>query len=838
MSALSSTLVVTAEPPTPLAQVLAARIWAAPLVPVALAATAGIVADRWYRIPLPVSLAALCLFLAGWLLSRGGLALTYLLAGVAALGAAYHHWHRDIYPANDIGQFATEELRPARLRGVLLEEPVRFRRASSPLRTLPGTEPSFAVLGVTAYGMDTDWLSASGKARLIVAAPLEGLHVGDEVEVAGRLTTPASPANPGERDEAALLRDQRIRAVLIVARTRDAVTVRTPGGQGSIIGWLMALRGWGQRRLAANLPPATSGLAMALLLGEGSTLTGADWEQYKRTGVVHLLVVSGQQLVVLALFVGWVLRLAGLRRRRVALVLAVLLLAYALLTGGRPPVMRAAVTVGAAGLGLILGRVTLPANTFALAWLVVAALNPADLFSTGCKLSFLAVAILYWGPGRWLHRVPGPLERLIDESRPPWLRLLRRAGHIALMSYVVGLVIWLAAAPLVAAQYHIVTPIGALIGPPLLLLVSIAMIAGFLLLVVPVLTPVFAWVTDLSLAASHHIVQVADGLPGAVWYVGEVPAWWLWGFYLGVLGVLTVERLRRRWELVVPAALAWLCVGLIAGTPSRPTEELRCTFLAVGHGGCTLLELPDGRTLLYDAGAMAGPEVATRHILPYLAHRGIRRLDEVFVSHADIDHFNGLPAILERIAVGQVSVTPSFDERDTDAGRAVRAALARQRVPVRVVQAGDRLTYGALRVDVLHPPPSGPEGKENYRSLVLHLTHGAHRLLLTGDLEGPGLDALLDQPALPVDVLMAPHHGSPAANTGPLAAWCQPRVVVSCEGPPRGPVRRPEPYTAAGAVFLSTWAQGAVTVRSGAAGLQVQTFRTRAEWIFASPGAR
>ncbi len=82
---------------------------------------------------------------------------------------------------------------------------------------------------------------------------------------------------------------------------------------------------------------------------------------------------------------------------------------------------------------------------------------------------------------------------------------------------------------------------------------------------------------------------------------------------------------------------------------------MRCTFLAVGHGGCTVLEAPDGRTLLYDAGALGGPEGDRPPNLAFLWHRGISRIDEVFLSHADLDHFNGLPALLDRFAVGQVT---------------------------------------------------------------------------------------------------------------------------------------------------------------------------------------
>src|SRR5262249_186805 len=110
------------------------------------------------------------------------------------------------------------------------------------------------------------------RARLVVEGQLEGFHVGDEVEVVGRLVAPLGPANPGEIDEAARLQEQRIRAVMVVRKTTDAVTLVNQRWPKSLTGWLAAVRGWGQRQLAATLSPDASGLAMALLLGEGSTL--------------------------------------------------------------------------------------------------------------------------------------------------------------------------------------------------------------------------------------------------------------------------------------------------------------------------------------------------------------------------------------------------------------------------------------------------------------------------------------------------------------------------------------------------------------------------------------
>src|SRR5262249_1827914 len=148
----------------------------------------------------------------------------------------------------------------------------------------------------------------------------------------------------------------------------------------------------------------------------------------------------------------------------------------------------------------------------------------------------------------------------------------RRVGR----SYTATLVLWLAMAPLVAAKYHLVAPVGILIGPPLLLLASIALVAGFLLLLaaasVPLLVPVFAAVSGSCLTICDGVVRACDQLPCGHWYLGNVPEWWLWLFYVALLGVLTQQPLRERWRWFVPAGLAWLCVGLLSGATRGATD--------------------------------------------------------------------------------------------------------------------------------------------------------------------------------------------------------------------------------------------------------------------------
>jgi len=196
----------------------------------------------------------------------------------------------------------------------------------------------------------------------------------------------------------------------------------------------------------------------------------------------------------------------------------------------------------------------------------VAALNPTDVFHTGCQLSFLAVATLYWGTSRWSDAEPDPLAELVEESRPAWQRGLLGIGRPVALAYGVTLAVWLGVTPLVAGRYHIVSPVGLLIGPPVTLLTSIALITGFLLLLAAAvcspLVPLFAWPTARALAACQWLVESGDALPGGHWYVGTVPDWWLGGGYLALLAVLTQAPLRRHWRWAALAGVAGEKVGL------------------------------------------------------------------------------------------------------------------------------------------------------------------------------------------------------------------------------------------------------------------------------------
>jgi competence protein ComEC len=816
----------------------------APLVPVGVAAAVGLLADRYADVPLAAELLAAVVGLAAWVGTRARepeFAPLWLWVAAGALAAAHHHAHRHSFAPDDVGTFAPDPPTPVRLRGTLDEEPARFRPPKpDPLLATPKPETTVTVLAVTAADTPDGWKPASGRARLTVEGRLDDLHLGDAVEVVGRVWRPGPPANPGEMDYRRHLLDQRITAEVRTKRSADGVTRLEEGWRASVFGWFAAARGWGGRALAAELPHDEAGLAAALLLGDGTALDRAEWDAFVRTGVVHVLAISGQHLVVLAAFAWLVLRVAGVRRRNGAWAVAAVMIGYALLTGGRPSAVRAAVMVCVLCGGIVLRRPVIPANAFAFAWLVVIAANPTDPFTAGCQLSFLSVFVLVWGAGRWLApRPPTPLEQLVEESRTLPEKIIRRAVRIVVAAYAISLILGMANAPLILAWQNIVSPAGVVLGPPLVLLTSAALIAGFLLLLVAPLGAWAAWpfaqVTRLSLAGCEVLVHAAEGIPGGWVYAPGPAMWWLVGFYAGVAGVVLLDG---RWRLLAGAALAaWTLAGLIVSFDRPTRDELRVTFLAVGHGGCVVIETPDGRVLLYDAGTTTGPDAVRRVVAPYLWRRGISCIDEVFLSHADLDHFNGVPEMLRRFPVGRVTLTPSFAEKPSPGVAAALDALDRHGVSRRVATAGDRFAAGEVEIEVLHPPPVGPAGTENARSLVLLVCHAGHTILLTGDLEEAGQELVVRVPVAPVDVMLAPHHGAVGANArrelaggftpGPMAGWARPRLVVSCQEP-KATAHLMAAYGPGGGVVWDTATAGAVTVRSHPSGLVAETFHTGA----------
>jgi competence protein ComEC len=815
----------------------------APLVPVALAVVVGIAADRYaepWGTPVWIGLASGLAVLA-WVIARWRWIGTIALLGAwGALAGAWHHYRWSDLDTDDLTREVSETPRPAWVRGEL-DEVLGFR---------PGANEddagiTRAVLKIREVQSGGSWRRASGRAMVTVVGDRSDLRAGTAVEAAGNLALVARPLNPGEFDYRAYLRAQGIRLRLSVDDATgiwDDASAATSFFETPLTRWLGVVRAWSQERLERGLDPEVGPLAAALLLGRREGVDPDVNDAFVRTGTTHLLAISGLQMQVLAVAFGWLFRLLGLSRRGTFAAVAIATVTYMMMVGLMPSVVRsAAMTVTGCLAGLV-DRTNRPANTLSAAALLTLGLNPAHLFDVGCQLSFIAIAAIIWGSGpavAWLESRRGddPLTVLERRFEPGWRRWVRKPGAWLAEGLVVSTVVWLAALPLVALRFHLVSPIGVALNVPLVPMTSLALLAsGVSLALSAVWEPLgypAAWVNAALLAGTERCVRWGAARSWGYTFVPE-PSWaWVLSFYvaLGWATAAFVGRWRRRAWL---AALlgGWVAVGLaVVAVPritTRPNAPTQADVLAVGHGLAVVIDTGGGHAALYDCGRMRDPSVGRRVIAPALWSRGIRQLDMVVLSHADADHYNGLRDLLDRFPIAAVVVSEGFGRPEKNPGAAQLLDLVRSRgIAVQTVAAGESWTIGATRFDVRHPPLGwNPSAPDNARSIVLDVSSSGRHAWLTGDLEGAGLTELVAQPPPePIDVLLAPHHGGRTANPDWLYTWASPAaMVVSQRAPVAGARDSLAALDTGNTPLLRTWKRGAVRLRWSREGIEARGF--------------
>jgi competence protein ComEC len=795
--------------------------------------------------------------LAAWWLAtqrgRGGVAVVAIAAAVACAGAAWSAAGFDLFPAADLAWQLGRDPVPVAMRGTVVES---FRLlptpAQDPARAAAIGPSSECVLTVEAVREGARWRAATGRAAVVVDGPPPDVVVGTRLRVLGRGLRPTPAANPGEFDFALKARSQR---VLSIVRVDSAACLRVLSRPSpwSPAAALDRLRAAGVATLRAHLAPERAGLAAALLLGARESLPREEADDFLVTGTVHVLSISGLHvgLVATALFAA--LRMLAAPRAAALAAVAGCTGGYMLLVGAETPVVRATLLVWLTCLAAATGRRSAAINALAVAAIVVLVWRPADAFSAGAHLSFLSTAVLVGVAAALpVMAVPDdPIERLIDRSRSKAERWLRRRARQVWVLFVCGLAVWMVTTPMVAARFHVVSPVGLVLNVLIAPLVAAAMAAGFLCLLTAPVSSVVAGICgaacDAALAAIGRIVAWGAAVPGGHAWLPGPPDWWVCGWYVVLaatlcLGAPEVLRRGRTWAAV---AGAWCAVGLVACGATRLAGGgpvgLRAIVADVGHGCGIVVRSPTGRCLLYDAGRLGAPGAARRALAAVLWSEGVSRLDVVVISHADADHFNALPELLERFAVGIVVVPPSFLTSASPAAADVLGRLRDAGVPVRTAAAGDSFALDPLcRLRVLHPA-SGPTAwgtVDNESSLVLAVESAGRRFLLTGDLEGRALARFVGAGPGECDVLVAPHHGSRSSLPADIARATRPAcVVVSGAGGRSWPeVCAAYAVAGGGANVLLTGGSGAVAFDLAADGVTVKRF-TAGAWRPALPHA-
>jgi competence protein ComEC len=644
-----------------------------------------------------------------------------------------------------------------------------------------------------------------GRLMVEVPEPVADLGPGDAIRATGTIRDPL----PWEEG---YLRRQGIRDVLVARRAAPV-----GGRRAGIFGWLDGVRERIEDGLARGTGSAPASLLRGFVLGQDDRIDPRTVEDFRRSGLAHLLAVSGTNVMLLSLLAIAVLGVLGVPLRARLLWVLALIAIYVPVAGAGPSIQRAGV-MGVAGVVAVLAsRPRSRGYALLLAAVATLALNPRAAGEVGWQLSFAAVA----GILLWTRR----LSELLQSPRGERRSRLRRAVADGTALTVAATV---ATAPLMAHHFDAF---------------SITSLPANLL-ALPAVAPVM-WL-GMSAGAAAQVpglpVEPITALGGALAaYIGQISAWMAtpqWALleveigspgtivvaYVLLGGVLTLairwaERrraLRARPStlaaaLAVAAAFGSLlvpsAVGSLAGERSSSyevrTNGLTISVLDVGQGDAILLDPGDGDPILVDTGP-PGAGVAGQ-----LRDRGIDRLGAIVITHPDSDHSGGAAEILASV--------PTTLLAQANADRALGAAARASGTRTSRIAAGDRLRSGSLRLEAIWPLPRLLEldwarEQPNRLSLVLIARFRGFRMLLTGDAEA---EVTPLEPG-PIDVLKVAHHGSADAGLDALLGRtrAQLAVVSAGEGNPFG---HPHPSTLAtldehGVTALRTDAHGEVRI--------------------------
>ena len=358
------------------------------------------------------------------------------------------------------------------------------------------------------------------------------------------------------------------------------------------------------------------------------------------------------------------------------------------------------------------------------------------------------------------------------------------------MVLVSGL-IWLIGLPLVAANYHMVTPVSLIANPLVMIPIAFALFCGLAVccfgMICPPLANLFGWGAAKNLAVVQFIVDNTAAIEIGHWWTAGPTAIFIVLFYL-LLAPLSLVEPKRRLRLMLATVMVWVSLFWLmpAKFPSSASRDSQtvCTFIDVGHGSAAWIRSASGKNILFDAGSMSSSRFAAHTISNVLWAQQIEHIHAIIVSHADLDHFNALPELIERFSIGVVYVSHPMAESRHPLVEELMLKLEAANVPVR------RLSQGAIanidkseKIEVLLPPDSGTGGNDNSNSIVMSYRSGKNSILFPGDLEGIGMHYLLQMPELDFDLAVMPHHGSKNSRPEEFVAWCSPEhIVISASG--------------------------------------------------------
>ncbi|MBW1960537.1 MAG: DNA internalization-related competence protein ComEC/Rec2 [Deltaproteobacteria bacterium] len=820
---------------------MADKMFFRPIIPLLLAMMAGIMAGIWLpdKMLWAAGVGIVCFgHICHSIWRKKAILLTPLIFYLTCGYLSVQPWVAPRFPPDHITHFLNST--PLKIDGTIQSNPsenprrIRFVLKTESIASTHQLQPARGSIQVTVYGNHPK------------------LTRGDRISFTSKIRPFRNFKNPGAFNYRRYMSFRKIwGAAYTSAKNLKVLSRSKPQG---VMWRIQRIRDKISQLIDHSAGADTNAVLKALIIGDRSGISRKLYDVFNRTGVGHLLAISGLHIGMIASFAFFVFRALlsfvnpilwhAWTRKGAALLSLVPVCIYGVLSGMSPSTQRAVIMVGVFLFTFLLERERDAINTLAVAAMVILIINPVSLYSISFQFSFTAVFCILYG-----------FSRLADTSRQqPWAVMpkLSAVQKQVYCFFFASIFAVLGSMPIVMKNFNQVSLVG-LLGN----LLAVPIIGA---MVVPMgLLSVFLY--PLSTAAANGVIHLAaiilSPTLGVISFLSELPfaavktvtpsAFEIIGYYL--LGWAMMEAIRKpaanRKHAAALAVIVLLAFGADIGYWLHKRvwhRDFRTTVIDVSQGNAALLELPGGKNILIDGGGFSDNstfDIGERVLAPFLWSKKITRIDTMILTHPNSDHLNGLLYIARHFGVNQIWTN----------GEAVHSIGYRRLLRIAeekgiqmpefpsFVKAHD---YNGVRLEILYPPGNFQLLKKwdkwrsvNNNSLVVKARYGAISILFPGDIMHEAEKELvaLKGARLKSTVLISPHHGSKASSSEVFLEKVSPKWVIVSSGW-KNRFGFPHPlvmkrYEKLGSKVLNTAESGAVTISTDGRMVTVRPFEPK-----------
>ena len=609
----------------------------------------------------------------------------------------------------------------------------------------------------------------------------QNLVYGDKISTETTLKIPDLPRNSGGFNYRRYLKTQKI---YLTAVSKEVKIIGK--NQLSLIEEVCEKVREKVREFTENaLDSESSGILQALIIGDDKNIEEESREQYKKAGMIHLLVVSGGHVAFLVMLVTYILEFINIGKNRRKYLMICVIVIYVFITGCTPSVLRAGIATIIIIIGSLIGRQNDTLTTIGFVALILTLENPNVIYSLSFQLSFLGALGIILGYPKLNEVISKVLPKKISEAVSLTLSAQLFVTPITLYNFntiyfggVISNIFSMSLAGIIMMYgiilfpiYLAISPFGLILAKPLELLIKL----------MNLIANVFSNISFFNYTLpTPSILQIVIYY-AVLFYVLEIDERIFWKRNSN-LPKIYIDKRHNKLVVAVCGVMSILIIILVTNMLPKPLE---IAMIDVGHGDSILITTPHRKSILIDTGDSyisngKKYDMGEKTVLPYLLDKGIYKIDLLVLSHLDSDHIGGFNSIINGIKVDKVGI--SINNLVKPKGKSIEKLIDEKSNKI-YLRKGQKFSIDGVNFNILSPNKKENVDDENNDSIVILMEYNGVKALFMGDMESKAEEQLLAQYSdLDIDILKAGHHGSITSTTDSLVKATTPKIALISVG--------------------------------------------------------